>query len=124
MIRALRAAGADSTELEFHPHNDTGLVVANCLAAVRAGCAVINGTSLGKGERTGNAPLEQVLLHLSGMGYFSDSQPDFTALNALVDLYADMGEAIPPTWARRSRPSTRCMGGMPTGLAPGFTPMA
>lgn len=112
MIRALRAAGADSTELEFHPHNDTGLVVANCLAAVRAGCAVINGTSLGKGERTGNAPLEQVLLHLSGMGYFSESQPDFTALNALVDLYADMGEAIPPKYPLYGRDAHRTRAGV------------
>ncbi|MBK8035081.1 MAG: hypothetical protein IPK17_37375 [Chloroflexi bacterium] len=35
---------------EFHPHNDTWLVVANCLAAIRGGCAAINGTSLGKGS--------------------------------------------------------------------------
>lgn len=112
MIRALRAAGADSTELEFHPHNDTGLVVANCLAAVRAGCAVINGTSLGKGERTGNAPLEQVLLHLSGMGYFTEATPDFTALNALVDLYADMGEAIPPKYPLYGRDAHRTRAGV------------
>ena len=112
MIQALRAAGADSTELEFHPHNDTGLVVANCLAAVRAGCAVINGTSLGKGERTGNAPLEQVLLHLSGMGYFTEAKPDFTALNALVDLYADIGEAIPPKYPLYGRDAHRTRAGV------------
>lgn len=47
--------------------HDTHLVVANCLAAVQAGCAAINGTLLGKGERSGNAPLEGVLLHLMGM---------------------------------------------------------
>ena len=71
LIRALRDLGLEAADLEFHPHNDTWLVVANCLAAIRAGCAVINGTPLGKGERTGNAPLEGVLLHLIGMGYFS-----------------------------------------------------
>ena len=57
---ALRGLGVASEDLEFHPHNDTHLVVANCLAAIQAGCAVINGTLLGTGERTGNAPLEAV----------------------------------------------------------------
>src|SRR5579859_2014714 len=80
IFRALRAMGLHSADLEFHPHNDTWLVVANCLAAVREGCSCINGTALGKGERTGNAPLEGVLLHLIGMGYFagfSGRKPDF-----------------------------------------------
>src|SRR6185437_1097997 len=69
---------AQVIRLEFHPHNDTGLIVANSLAAIRHGCAVVNGTCLGKGERTGNAPLELILLHLIGMGYYADCQPDFT----------------------------------------------
>src|SRR5690242_4553951 len=69
LIRALRELGLAAEDLEFHPHNDTWLVVANCLAAIRAGCAVVNGTLLGKGERTGNAPLEGVLLHGLGMAY-------------------------------------------------------
>ncbi len=112
MIRLLREAGIRSEELEFHPHNDTGLVVANCLAAVRAGCAVINGTSLGKGERTGNAPLEQVLLHLIGMGYFAAEQPDFTALNDLAALYAGMGEPIPPKYPLYGRDAHRTRAGV------------
>src|SRR5262249_62224106 len=91
IFRELRAMGLRAEDLEFHPHNDTWLVVANCLAAVREGCAVINGTSLGKGERTGNAPLEAILMHLIGMDYFRDKRPDFTALNDLVELYAGMG---------------------------------
>ena len=37
-------------------------------------------------------------MHLIGMGYFTDKRPDFTALNELVDLYAAMGEAIPPKY--------------------------
>lgn len=94
-IRELRGLGLKPEDLEFHPHNDTHLVVANSLAAVRAGCAVVNGTSLGKGERSGNAPLEGVLVHLLGMGYMREARPDFRALNDLVDLYADIGEPLP-----------------------------
>jgi hypothetical protein len=43
---------------------------------------------LGKGERTGNAPLELILLHLIGMGYYADCRPDFTVLNELGELYS------------------------------------
>jgi len=112
MIRALRGLGLTAEELEFHPHNDTGLVTANCLAAVRAGCSVINGTLLGKGERTGNAPLEQTLLHLIGMGYYADVQPDFTALNSLATLYADLGEQLPPKYPLYGRDAHRTRAGV------------
>jgi isopropylmalate/homocitrate/citramalate synthase len=89
-----RLQAAMPSDLEFHPHNDTGLIVANSLAAVRHGCAAINGTCLGKGERTGNAPLELILLHLIGMGYYAGCQPDFTVLNELGELYAEMGQPV------------------------------
>ncbi|MBO0780849.1 MAG: hypothetical protein J2P37_18660 [Ktedonobacteraceae bacterium] len=112
LFQTMRAIGLQSSDLEFHPHNDTGLVVANCLAAVRAGCSVINGTMLGKGERSGNAPLEATLLHLVGMGYFRDNQPDFTSLNELVDLYAGMGEAIPPKYPLYGRDAHRTRAGV------------
>src|SRR5579884_1324532 len=112
LVRAMRALGLESADLEFHPHNDTWLVVANCLAAVRAGCAAINGTSLGKGERTGNAPLEAVLLHLIGMGYFAARRPDFTVLNELVELYARMGEPIPPKYPLYGRDAHRTHAGV------------
>jgi isopropylmalate/homocitrate/citramalate synthase len=112
LIGLLRSLGVVSEDLEFHPHNDTWLVVANCLAAIRAGCGVINGTLMGKGERTGNAPLEGVLLHLLGMGYFPDQQPDFTALNELVDLYAQMGEPVPPKYPLYGRDAHRTRAGV------------
>lgn len=112
IFRELRRLGLEPADLEFHPHNDTWLIVANCLAAVREGCAAINGTCLGKGERTGNAPLEGVLLHLIGMGYFADTPPDFTALNELVDLYAEMGEPLPPKYPLYGRDAHRTRAGI------------
>lgn len=108
----LRKLGLQPADLEFHPHNDTWLVVANCLAALRSGCGVINGTLLGKGERTGNAPLEGVLLHVLGMGYYADNQPDFTALNELTDLYAHMGEPVPPKYPLFGRDAHRTRAGV------------
>jgi 2-phosphinomethylmalic acid synthase len=112
LFRRLRALGLFPPDLEFHPHNDTWLVVANCLAAVREGCGAINGTLLGKGERTGNAPLEGVLLHLIGMGLFPGERPDFTALNALADLYAAMGEPLPPKYPLYGRDAHRTRAGI------------
>jgi 2-phosphinomethylmalic acid synthase len=91
-IRRLRELGVAPEDLEFHPHNDTHLVVANCLAAIEAGCAAVNGTLLGKGERTGNAPLEGVLLHVIGMGLLADPLPDFRVLNELARLYEELGD--------------------------------
>ncbi len=111
-IRELRGLGLQPEDLEFHPHNDTWLIVANCLAALREGCAAVNGTCLGKGERTGNAPLEGVLLHLIGMGYFAGRRPDFTALNELADFYARHGEPLPPKYPLYGRDAHRTRAGI------------
>jgi 2-phosphinomethylmalic acid synthase len=111
IFREFKRAGLRPEDLEFHPHNDTWMIVPNCLAAIREGCAAINGTCLGKGERTGNAPLEAVLLHLMGMGYFP-KQPDFKALNKLVELYAEMGQGIPPTYPLYGRDAHRTRAGI------------
>lgn len=52
--------------LNVHCHNDLGLAVANSLAAVEAGAALVDVTVNGLGERTGIADLSQVTtaLHL------------------------------------------------------------
>lgn len=112
IFRSMREAGLAPHDLEFHPHNDTWMVVANCLAAVRAGCGAVNGCCLGKGERTGNAPLEAVLIHLMGMGYFPDVRPDFTVLNELADLYARRGEAVPPQYPLFGRDAHKTRAGV------------
>src|SRR2546428_9044624 len=54
------------TPLGIHPHNDSGLAVANALAAVRAGCVHVQGTINGDGERCGNLDLIPLIatLHL------------------------------------------------------------
>jgi isopropylmalate/homocitrate/citramalate synthase len=111
-FRQLRQAGLRSEDLEFHPHNDTWMIVPNCLAAIREGCAVINGTCLGKGERTGNAPLEAILLHVTGMGYYQKQNPDFKALNDLADLYARIGETLPAKYPLYGKDAHRTRAGI------------
>jgi 2-isopropylmalate synthase len=48
----------------IHCHNDTGLAVANTLAAVDAGATHVQGCINGYGERTGNADLINVVANL------------------------------------------------------------
>lgn len=123
LFQTLRSDGLRACDLEFHPHNDTGLVVANSSAAVRNGCPVINGTCLGKGERTGNAPLELILLHLIGMGYYPDCQPDFTVLNELGELYAQMGQPVSDKYPLYGRDAHRTRAGIHADGLNKFWPM-
>ena len=51
-------------EIEMHAHDDLGMATANTLAAARAGATHLNTTVNGLGERSGNAPLEEVVLGL------------------------------------------------------------
>ncbi|CAJ2375728.1 MAG: (R)-citramalate synthase CimA [Arenicellales bacterium IbO2] len=62
-MRDMRARYPDC-EFDFHPHNDYGLGVANCMAAVRAGITNIHCTINCLGERAGNASLAEVCLAL------------------------------------------------------------
>mgnify|MGYP001101556141 CR=1 FL=1 len=49
---------------DFHAHNDYGIATANTLTAVEAGINSVHCTVNGMGERTGNAPLEEVVVSL------------------------------------------------------------
>lgn len=56
--------------LGIHVHNDSGLAVANTLAAVEAGCVQVQGTMNGIGERCGNVDLSSVIANLElKLGY-------------------------------------------------------
>ncbi len=56
--------------LAIHTHNDSGLAVANSLAAVEAGAVQVQGTINGIGERCGNVDLTTVIANLRlKMGY-------------------------------------------------------
>lgn len=61
LVTELRKA-APKLNLEFHGHNDLGMATANTLTAIQAGAQSVSVTVGGLGERTGNAPLEEVAL--------------------------------------------------------------
>lgn len=67
VMELIDRAGVD-VDVAWHGHNDKGLSLANALAAIEAGASIVSGTFMGIGERTGNIPLEQLILILSEAG--------------------------------------------------------
>ena len=67
VMELIERAGAD-VDVGWHGHNDKGLSLANALASIEAGASIVSGTFTGMGERTGNIPLEQMILILSEAG--------------------------------------------------------
>ncbi|MCX6904066.1 MAG: citramalate synthase [Verrucomicrobia bacterium] len=78
------ARGRLTTRLGIHTHNDTGLGVANALAALEAGASHVQGTINGYGERTGNCNLTSVM-PLVALKMKKSSVPE-ASLRQLKDL--------------------------------------
>lgn len=86
--------GFPGSRLEFHSHNDLGLVIANHLAAWYYGAALSNCTLFGIGERAGNCPLEVMLVHYAGiMG--RESKANLRAIVKAARLFRELGLNIP-----------------------------
>ncbi len=89
IAQALREAGVPQECMEFHGHNDLGLVVANHLSAWLYGIASANCTLLGIGERAGNCPLEVMAVHYAGLKGSADI--NLKALSKVSELFDEMG---------------------------------
>jgi len=77
--------------LGIHTHNDSGLGVANALAAVRAGANQVQGTINGYGERCGNANLCTIIANLNlKMGINCISDKNLTKLYEVSNFISDM----------------------------------
>lgn len=79
-----------SEKLGIHTHDDTGNAVANSIAAINAGCAMVQGTLNGLGERCGNANLITLMPILSlkmglDIGKASDNLAELKSLSLLLD---------------------------------------
>jgi isopropylmalate/homocitrate/citramalate synthase len=63
IIRAMiDDAGVPSEQLEWHGHNDFHKGLIGAVSAWLYGCGFVNGTLLGIGERTGNTPIEGLIV--------------------------------------------------------------
>jgi citrate (Re)-synthase len=89
-------AGVPSEWMEWHGHNDLNLVTSNAVTAWLYGCSAANGTILGIGERTGNPPIEALVLsYLQLRGH--DSGIDTTVITEIAEYFSkELGVNIPP----------------------------
>ncbi len=95
LIYGLRQIGVPSEWLEWHGHNDFHKVQVNAATAWLYGCSVANTAIFGTGERTGNPPLEALVVeHAQLKG--QTPGVNYAALTELAE-YADkeLGIAIP-----------------------------
>ncbi len=88
-------AGVPSEYLEWHGHNDLYKVIINSVSAWLYGCSFVNGTLLGIGERTGNAPIEALIVeYISLMG--EENGIDTTVITEIRNYFEkELGNHIP-----------------------------
>lgn len=79
--RLLDELGVDAG-IDWHGHSDRGYGVASAIAACEAGATRLHGAALGIGERSGNTPMDLLLVNLVMMGYIDR---DLTGLPAYCD---------------------------------------
>ncbi len=88
-------AGVPSELLEWHGHNDFHKVVVNPATAWMYGCASCNSSLLGIGERTGNSPLEAMVIEaaqLRGM----DERVNYAVITEIGEYYRnEIGYEVP-----------------------------
>ena len=89
-------ADVPSEMLEWHGHNDFYLGVSNAVSAWLYGASSVNCSLLGIGERTGNVPLEAMVMQYASMrGTFDGMDP--TVITEIARYFErELGYDIPP----------------------------
>jgi isopropylmalate/homocitrate/citramalate synthase len=89
-------ADVPSDMLEWHGHNDFYKGVNNAVSAWLYGCSAINCSLLGIGERTGNVPLEAMVIEYASLrGDFGGMKPEM--ITEIANYFKkDIGYDIPP----------------------------
>ena len=89
-------ADVPSDMLEWHGHNDFYKGVSNAVAAWLYGASGVNCSLLGIGERTGNIPLEAMVMEYASLrGGFDGMDP--TVITEIAEYFKnEMGYSIPP----------------------------
>ena len=99
LVRAfIDDAGVPGQLLEWHGHNDFHKVLVNATTAWLYGCSGANGTLLGFGERTGNAPIEGLIMEYIGLKG-DENGIDTTAITDIAEYFeTELGYRIPPNY--------------------------
>lgn len=89
-------ADVPSECLEWHGHNDFYKAVSNATTAWLYGASAVNCSLLGIGERTGNVPLEAMVMEYASLrGSMDGMEP--TVITEIVDYYRnELGYDVPP----------------------------
>ena len=89
-------ADVPSEMLEWHGHNDFYLGVSNAVNAWLYGASSVNCSLLGIGERTGNVPLEAMVMQYASLrGTFDGMEP--TVITEIARYFErELGYEIPP----------------------------
>ena len=89
-------ASVDSSMLEWHGHNDFYHGVTNAVSAWLYGASAVNCSLLGIGERTGNIPLEAMIIEYAALRGTLDGM-DPTVITEIAEYFKrEMGYDIPP----------------------------
>lgn len=94
LVQGLRSMGVPAEQIEWHGHNDFHKVAVNAATAWMYGCCAANCSIFGCGERTGNPPLEALVVeHAQLMGVTEGV--NYTALTDLAEYArAELGFEI------------------------------
>jgi isopropylmalate/homocitrate/citramalate synthase len=90
--------GVPSQQLEWHGHNDFHKGLVNGVAAWMYGCSAVNGALLGFGERTGNTPVEAMLIDYISLTGNGDGI-DTAAISEMAEYFRrELGFPIPSNY--------------------------
>jgi len=93
-VKDLLAELGSDAGIDWHGHSDRGFGVASALAALEAGATRLHGSALGIGERSGNTPMDLLLVNLVMMGYIDR---DLTTLPAYCEAVSRACDVPIPT---------------------------
>jgi citrate (Re)-synthase len=94
----IRDAGVPGELLEWHGHNDFHKVLVNPATAWLYGCASCNASLLGIGERTGNTPLEAMVIEAAQLKG-QDPRVNYPVITEIARYFRDrIGHSIPPNY--------------------------
>ena len=92
----LHFADVPSSLIEWHGHNDFYKVVTNAATAWLYGASSVNCSLLGIGERTGNCPLEAMVIEYCSLRGTDDGM-DLSVITEIADYFErEIGYEIPP----------------------------
>lgn len=99
LVRAMiEDAGVPGNLMEWHGHNDFHKVFINGVTAWLYGCGAVNGTLLGFGERTGNTPIEALIIEYIGLRGDTDGI-DTTVITDIAEYFErELHYRIPPNF--------------------------